>query len=355
MRHRTLSLASAVVAILALTSSAFAQAVITETTTGTIPGPAVFDITGRTDQIFGFSQTPGVPPVAPGTFQPKVQATDPTTAASGIPMVSYVSDLDAWMATNFGWRSSTPVTFLLFPDSQSLLSAYGTITGTPATPEQTSTILSRPAFLLNSATNGFDGVNPGEAVILVNMDTDAAMQTYGNLQSQFNVETSTPGSVLPPVSPTVQNATQLIQESMARNYALLMENQISGNTNSTMLKDGLADTIAFRIVPGTPEQAGRPMAVATAQATSIIPVPDVGTLDQNWSSFISTPGITFDVARGLAVLSAESLLSRVSPTTAMEIMRSEANGRPLDVALAFFGGPSLPSLNSATESLIPIP
>ncbi len=329
MRRRILSLVLAAMALLALASSAFAQVTVQIT---------------RADQIIGFAETQGIPAVAEGTFVPRVLAADPVSGSLGTLISPYVTDLDAWFATNFGFRPSTPTTFLLFSNGEDLVAAANSL-GSPA---GTGLILGTPSHLMQATESGF-GIQPGEWVILVNLDIQAATETSADLTSRFASEIG----FLPIPLPTEMDGMRLIQWSMAREYAMLMEMLVAGTAGPEFFREGLADAISFRIVPGTPTESGRAEAVAQFQLTN--PLPTVSDLEQNWD-FITRPGgLIFDVARGIAFLSTNTVFNQVGGASALNVLQRVAAGENFESALQSVSGFSLFDLNSAFQSLIPTP
>ncbi len=330
MRHRILSLVLAGLAILALASSAFAQV-------------------GRMDQIIGFAQTPGIPSVASGTFVPQVQATDDVSATAGTLLVPYVDDLQAWVASNLGWRSSRPVTFLLFSNTDSLINTVQALRGSPLSPDERNLVLSQPSFLVE-ATNSADGVQAGNPAILVNTDLNAATQTAMDLAGAFNLQVG----LVPPPPATQDDGMRLIQQSMARNYATLMELDTSGTAGPSFYREGLADAVAFRVVPGTPQESGQPETVSSVLATTGT-LPTLANLEQNWNSFVIPGGTSFDTAHGIAFLSTNTVFDKVGGAGALSILRDTAAGQNFDTALQLVSGFSLDQLNTAYQPLIPAP
>jgi hypothetical protein len=352
MRHRALSLALAGMMILSTAVGAFAQTV----TTGTTSVLAPTDI--RPDTINGFAQTQGVPSVASGTFQPQVVATDAVTAAQGTTLAPYITDLDAFFASRFGWRPSKPVTVFLYPDTQSLTTALGGFQGNA--PGVAATAPDQPAtFMVASQSNGTT-VNPGDYVILVNTDVDAAAQQFNALAGQFGSLTNQP-SLVPNINAGVttdvanqNNGTKYIEESIARQYASMMIQDTSGASAPQWLQQGLADAIAFSIVPGIPSEAGRTMIVGQQQAANV-PLPTLSQLGQDFTALTSPGGTSQETALGISFLGAQSLLSTVSGPQIVSILRGVGSGQSLDAQLQSTAGFNLDQLNSNIQSLIPIP
>lgn len=353
MRHRGLSLALAGLMILSTTAGAFAQVVIPGQTTLLAPT----DI--RPDQINGFAQTQGVPPVASGTFQPQVVATDPITASQGSTLAPYIQDMDAFLASRFGWRPSKPVTVFLYPDAQSLTTAQagfqGTAFGDVTPPSQPAT------FIVASQPNG-TSVAPGDYVILVNTDANAAADQFNALAAQFGSLTNQPGLV-PNISTSTgastdianqNNATKYIEESIARRYADMMIQDLSGTNAPQWVQQGLADAIAFSIVPGIPSEAGRPLVAAQQQAANQ-PVPTLNQLEQNFTAFTSPGGASLETALGISFLGGQSLLNTVTGPQVASILSGVGAGQSFDSQLQSTAGFNLDQLNTSAQSLIPIP
>lgn len=328
MRRRILSLVLAGLAILALSGSVFAQ------------------VMARTDQIVGFAETVGVPPVAEGTFVAQVQPTDVISASMGTVLAPYVTDLDAWFAQNFGWRSSMPVTFLLFSNGEDLVNAAQTFAGGPL---DRNLVLSRPSFLIQ-ATQSAMNVQAGNWAILVNTDVNAATERSADLVNTFAAEIG----ILPVPFPGPEEGMRLIQWSMARDYANLMEIDLTGTAGPAFFREGFADAIAFRLVSGTPQEAGRPEVVADVLVTTGT-LPTLTDLEQNWESFVSVGGETFDVARGIAFLSTNTVFNNVGGANTLNILQRTAAGESFESALQSVTGFSLFDLNVAYQSLIPLP
>lgn len=331
MRPRTLSLVLAGLAILVFAGSAFAQVV-------------------RTDAIVGFSGVEGVPSVAEGTFSPTVAASDATSADIGTGLAPYVADLDAWFATNFGWRSSRPVTFVLFSNGEDMVNAVGTLRGSALSPDERNQVLSRPSFLMQATQSGLD-IQAGDWAILVNTDIDAATQLAQDLNSRFLVE----ASILPVLQTSFgpEDGMRQIQWSMARDLAALMEMDVAGTAGPFFYRAGLADAAAFRVVPGTPQESGQPRVVTDFLVTNTLP--SLSDIEQNWISLVSTGGESFDLARGVAFLSTNTVLNQVGGVSALNILRATASGEEFESALQSATGLSLFDLNTAYQSLIPQP
>ncbi len=326
MRRRVLSVVLAVMAVLAFAGIASAQIV-------------------RTDTIIGFAQTQAVPAVAEGTFVPRVQPTDTISASMGEPIASYVTDLDAWFAVNFGFRPSTPVTFLLFSNGEDTATAATNLAGGAV---DRNLVLSRPSFLVQ-ATQPASGIQTGEWAILVNLDMDAAAQTFTDLLTNFHAQV---GFAPPPAIATPEQAMLLVQQSMARDYATLMEMQLTGNAGPIFYREGLADAISFRIVPGSPEEFGRALSVAEFQLTGN-PLPTLSSLEQTWETIISPGGQIFDVSRGIAFLSVNTVFNQAGGPAALNVLQQTAAGQDFNTALQSITGFSLDQLNLSYQSLIP--
>ena len=331
MRHRVLSFVLVAVTLLALTGSVFAQ--------GT-----------RVDQIVGFAQTPGVPAVASGTFQPTVMATDLPTQQMAAVLSPYVTDMDAWFAMNFGWRSSKPVTFVLFSNGQNEINALQSMVG-PGQVVNTNLVLSRPSFPLLIGNSAF-GIPIGEWAILVNTSLDTATQQAGQLNSLFYTENGVFPIPMSSILESQDEGMRLMQESMAADYAGLMEVDTAGNAGPTWYRLGLANTIAFQIVPGTPMQGGQPMTVATYQHVNNT-LPPLTDLEQNWNGIIGLGGQIVDVAHGIAYLSTSFVVGQAGGMNALDVLKSTASGQDFNTALQSITGFSLPMLNLQYQSLIP--
>ncbi len=369
MRHRALSLALAGLVILATAASAFAQAVI--------PTPfntAGVAANGRVDILVGYSQSQVVPPVAPGTFVPQVTAIDMTAAPMGTTIVPYVQDLDAYFATSFGWRSSKPVTVLLYSNSSNLQAGLQSFTGGTINANQQNLALSEPAALI-PVTNG-DGLVPtGGWAILVNTDIDAAAQQYANLAGQVNsinaslVPGGTGGGISSAqvVSPSsfntgvlsqdqiFSNGMAMIQESLARQYANLMMTDLGGINVPVWFRQGLGDSLAFTIVPGIPLEPGLSMAVARSQSnTGMLP-----TLTQinagGFPALLSTGGTSGAIGEGVSFLATQSLLNNTSGTQIANLLKGIGSGQSFQTALLSSTGFNLDTLNNRYQSLIPLP
>ncbi len=352
MRHRALSLALAGVMILSTAAGAFAQTVTTGTTGILAPTSA------RPDTINGFATGVGVPAVASGTFQPTVVATDPIAASQGTTLSPYISDLDAFFASRFGWRPSKPVTVFLYSNTQALNNALagfqGSTTGIPTvTPSEPAT------FLIASQSNGTN-VTPGDYVILVNTDVDAAAQQFNAMAGQFASLTNQP-SLVPSVAggattdvANQNNGTKLMEESIARAYATMMVQDTSGTSAPQWFQQGLEDAIAFGIVPGIPAEAGQTM-VAGQQVSSGQVIPTLSQLEQNFAAFTSPGGTSQATALGLSFLGAQSLLNTISGPQVISILRGVGSGQSFDSQLQATAGFNLNQLNSNIQSLIPIP
>ncbi len=355
MKYRVLSVAMAGLVILATAASAFAQAITIPSTPTSL----------RPDVISDFRLLPGIPPVAEGTFSINVTATDPFSGTQAITLSPYIQDMEAFFASNFGWRSSKPVSVLLFPDSQSLLSSLGSLRGTPITsPQESSLILSQPAFL-QFVTTG-NGVVPDNSwVILVNTDQNAAAQTFDALSNQFfsiNNSIISPGSLIPGGNPNTTTVTgditgaamTMIEESIARQYANLMINDLAGIAGPQWFREGLADSIAFSIVPGIPQQSGEAEAVANSQVTGF-PIPTLSQLDTTFAPLVSTGGQSAAVAQGISFLGARSLLNTIGGQNLPSFLRGLASGTSFASQVQSSAGFSLEQLNANTQSLIPVP
>lgn len=354
MRHRALSLALAGMMILSTAAGALAQAVVTgQAGTTSLLAPTSI----RPDQINGFAQTQGVPAVASGTFQPQVIATDPIAATQAIALAPYITDLDAFFASQFGWRPSKQATVFLYPDTQSLTNALAGFQGTtPAsvvTPNQ-------PATLTIASQSNGTGVTPGDYVILVNTDTNAAAQQFNALAGNFASLTNQP-SLIPgantdvPTDVTDQNnGIRYIEESIARRYGEMMIQDLSGANAPQWLREGLADAIAFSIVPGIPSESGRALLLGQEQAANV-PLPTLSQLGQNFASFTSPGGTSLETALGVSFLGARSLLNSIGGPQVVNILRGVGSGQSFDSQLQSTAGFDLNQLNATVQSLIPIP
>ncbi len=356
MKHRVLSLALAGLVILATVASAFAQVAVTSN--------------GRVDQIVGLSQTEAVPAVASGTFVPQVVAVDFTAASAGTALVPYVQDLDAFFATRFGWRPSKPTTVLLYSTSSNLAGGLQSFTGGTLTASQQAQALSEPAALI-MVTQG-DGVVPTNSfAILVNTDADAASQQFAILSGQINainaslVPGATSGSVSSSSSSVntgelsqsqmFNNAMLLIQESLAKQYANLMMTDLGGNNVPGWLRQGLSDSLAFGIVPGTPLESGLAESVARSQS-NIGRLPTLSEINAGgFPTLLSTGGTSAAVGEGVSFLSARSLLDSVSGTQITSLLSGLGAGQNFEAQLQSSTGFNLNSLNTQYQSLIPLP
>ncbi len=366
MRHRVLSLAMAGALILATAASAFAQVAVT--TPFNTAGVAA---NGRVDQLVGFAQSQGVPSVASGTFIPQVRATDPQSADIGTTLVPYVQDLDAYFASHFGWRSSKPVTVLLYSSSDLMRNGLLSLTGGSLTANQQNQALSEPAALI-MVTQGQSGVvNAGSWAILVNTDIDMAAQQFANVAGEMNAINMSlvPGGassslLINPVTfntadlsqaQMFSNAMVMIQESIARQYSDLMITDLGGNNVPFWLRQGLENAIAFSIVPGTPMEMGWSEAVARTQSNTGI-LPTLGQLNTGgFESMLASGGSTAVVAQGVSFLSARSLVNTTSGPQLTSFLRGLGSGQNLDAQLSTSFGFNLNALNTQFQSLIPIP
>jgi hypothetical protein len=352
MRHRVLSLALTGLVVLATAATAFAQvAIITPTAAN-----------GRVDQIVGFAQTPGVPPVAPGTFVPQVTATDPTSAAMGTALVPYVQDLDAYFATRFGWRPSQPVTVVLYPDSTSLSSGLQGFTGGTLSADQLSQATSQPAALI-MATQAIGQVPANSWVIAVNTNIDQAAQQFINSASQIGsvnaslvpTGTSTSFSISPDVvSNTGNNGMAMIQESLAYQYANVMMNDLAGANGPLWFRQGLPNSIAFAIVPGVPADSGLAETVARYQNVNNT-LPTLGQIQDGWNTFLSAGGTSANLAQGIAFLSVRTLTNTLSGPKLVDFLKGLGAGQSFNSLLQSSTGFNLDTLNSQYQSLIPMP
>jgi len=350
MRHRVLSLAMAGLVILATAVSAFAQvAVITPTALG------------RVDQIVNFASTNGVPPLQSGTFQPQIRATDTISAGQGAQMVSYVQDLDAYFANRFGWRSSKPVSVQFYSSSSNLINDAQSLMGGTLSTDQSNIATSEPAFLF-MATQG-NGVVPANSwVIAVNTDPSIAAQQFMNVAGSITsinaglvpsgtqVNTSLTPEV---VNNTTNNATAMIQESIAKQYTNLMMSDLGGNNVPQWFRDGLSNSIAFSIVPGFPTESGWAETVARSQSNNMS-VPAVSQLGQSFPTLLGAGGSSAAIAEGISFLGARSLLDTLGGTNMTSFLKGLGSGTSFDSELSNFGT-SFSQLNSQTQSLIPIP
>lgn len=338
MRHRIFSLVVVGVLLLAMAATASAQVATT----------------GRVDQITGFAQMQGVPAVASGTFMPQIQAIDATAASQGTVLVPYLQDLDAYFASHFGWRSSRPVSILLYSNTNDLTN--GVLGFSPTmTPDQAIVIQSRPAFffMVNQTNPAFPGISVGSYVIAVNTDVDAAALQFNALANAFNSSVGT-GHLVPTSSSaqgqnTSMNGMLMIEGSIARQYALLMEADLSSNTTAlpTWFQAGLADAISYSIVPGLPQESGRSLAVAHFQQSTGGTLP---TLDQLTTG---VSGVPFDVIRGIGFLGAENILTKLGPAGIVTLLQRVGSGQAFDFELQQIGGFNVSAANTQYKSLIP--
>ncbi|MCL4369977.1 MAG: hypothetical protein M1380_03595 [Chloroflexi bacterium] len=355
MKHRVLSLALAGLVILATVASAFAQVAVTSN--------------GRVDQIVGLSQTEAVPAVASGTFVPQVKAVDFTSASMGTTLVPYVQDLDAYFATRFGWRPSKPATVLLYSTSSNLAGGLQSFTGGTLSASQQARALSEPAALV-MVTQG-DGLVPTNSfAILVNTDTDAASQQFAILSGQINAINASlvPGATSSSVgssssvntgelsqSQMFNNAMLLIQESLAKQYANLMMTDLGGNNVPGWLRQGVSDSLAFGIVPGTPLESGLAESVARSQS-NVGMLPTLSQINAGgFPTLLSTGGTSAAVGEGVSFLSARSLLDSVSGTQITSLLSGLGAGQNFESQLQSSTGFNLNSLNTQYQSLIPLP
>lgn len=366
MRHRVLSLAVAGALILATAASAFAQVAVT-----TPFNTAGVSSNGRVDLLVGFSQSQGVPSVASGTFAVQVRATDPQSADIGTTLVPYVQDLDAYFASHFGWRSSKPVTVLLYSSSANLNSGLMSLTGGTLTVAQQNQAMSEPAALV-MVTQGQSGVVPSDSwAILVNTDIDMAAQQFATVAGQMNsinnslVPTgSTSGPVINPITfdtsaisqqQMFNNAMLMIQESIAKQYSDLMITDLGGNNVPLWLRQGLGNAIAFSIVPGTPMEMGWSEAVARTQNTTSM-LPTLGQISSGgFESMLAVGGSSEAVAQGIVFLTGRSLINTVSGPQLADFLRGLGSGQNLNTQLSTSFGFDLNALNSQFQSIIPLP
>ncbi len=359
MRHRVLSLATAGLLILSTAVTAFAQVAVTSPF---LPAGQTVTTT-RVDQIIGFADFVGVPPVASGTFQPQVQATDPIAAGLGADLIPYVRDLDAFFASRFGWRPSRPTFVLLFPNADALSTALSGFRGGAAVlPEE----LSRPA-IFTPVSQGSGTVPSNSYAILVNMDQDVAAQTFNQLAEQFAFLTSPanliPGAttVISPIGAPVgeasnasRNAMLEIQESLAKQYGEMMVRDLAGTNSPLWFQEGLTDSIAFSIVPGAPEESGQAMAAAQFQAIGNT-LPTLSQLGVTFPTLVGGGGLQGAATQGISFLGARSLLNAVPGTQIADLLRGVGAGQPFQTQLQSSTGFNLDQLNTQAQSLIPIP
>jgi hypothetical protein len=329
MRRRVLSLVLAAMALLAVAGSASAQMI-------------------RVDQIQGFQQMMPETPVASGTFMPQVRATDEVTASLGTVVAPYITDLDAWFASSFQWRPSTPTHFLLVADEQQLVNTVESFRGMALTSEERNTVLSRPTHLMQ-ATMPSMGVEAGHWVILVNLDENAALFTAQGLQGRFAVQVGMP---VTPFPTETQEGWRLIQWSIARDYANLMVMETAGMGGPQFYREGFVDTVAFRLVPGTPLESGTASLVANYRFNNN-ELPTLMTLESNWEGFISSASVNFDLARGISFLSVNNVFNEVGPMRSLEVLMRTSRGESYTRVLEDVSGFSLDGLNQSYTSLIP--
>jgi len=369
MVHRALSLALAGALVLAMAASAFAQVAVT-----TPFNTAGVSANGRVDILVGFTESQVVPPVESGTFQPLVRAIDMTAAPMGTALVPYVQDLDSYFATRFGWRPSKPVTVLLYSNSANLQNGLQSLSGGSISANQQSLAMSEPAALI-MVTEGQSGIVPPNSwAILVNTDIDAAAQQFASLAGQVNtIDASLVPGVLsggtssPVINPNsfdtgilsqdqiFNNGMAMIQESLARQYANVMMNDLGGSNVPTWFRQGMADSLAFTIVPGIPLETGLAVAVARSQSNTGA-LPTLSQLNSGgFPALLSTGGTAGAIGEGVSFLSTQSLLNSVSGAQIVDLLKGLGAGQSLDAQLQSSTGFSLTSLNNQYQSLIPIP
>lgn len=339
MRMRVSSIGLAAVALLIFSATTFAAT-----------PPA-----GVVNPVWSYGQT--APPVAAGTFAPRVMAVDAPSAGLGTQITPFIADLDAWLATSFGWRSAQEVTVVITANDIDMLSVVGSLRGSPVMASERGMILSRPAFLMQAQQGGIGMVTTMAGttsalptsgwVIVLNLDTTATRNDLIFLTSGMNpAKNWKPSSAV-----TTQDTWSFIYESTARQYILMMEQQVGGTAVPSWLREGMADALAFRFVPGTPMEFARPR-VASSYRTMATPLPSLAALsnEMTWNQWM---GSYYDVGRAVAAVASSTLLDRVGPSGVVKILTSLKGGQGLEAAMMGAGAPSLADLTVAYQARIP--
>lgn len=333
MKRRALpllvSLALAVVAVLAISGSALAA---------------------PNYPIAGSSQTLNVP-VAPGTFQPTIFASDPVAAQWGITYAPFVMDLDDWMAFQFGWRCSKPFTVALFSNSDDLVGAAQSIRGSLFTPGELAAVRSQSTYLI-AANQPVAALNaPAGWLLLVNVDLNSAKNNLLALEGLYASVNSKTTVQLPFGT---SDGITYVENSIARLFTELMMLDTIGNSGPAWLREGLADVVAFRTVPGTQPDWNRPYMLADALQQNY-PVPSLRDLTANWAGWAGAGGKKAEVSMGVADKSVGGLCDMAGYGKTLGILKRAAAGEDLDSVLGAVTGMNMDQLYASWQASLPKP
>lgn len=301
------------IAVMAIAATSFAQ--VTPPAGQTAPGDAMMA---------------PAPPVAPGTFMATVMAADPGAATQMGWVSTFVQNLDANIATQFGWRPSQPTTFILFSNSQDMLNALNQTRATPLTNEERMILQNSPSFVVNMVPNlgGVSDVSATGWAILVNLDTNARTNTG------VGVADPTPNAT------GTANWMNWVNAGIARAYANVMVIDVGGPTIPMWFQQGVADAISFTTVPGTSNEMAARAALASARSTNSAP-----SLTQMQNDFATVNAQSPGAVQAISFISVQSLLNKVGGMQVAAMLTMMKSGQSIDRALEALGGTSLEQLN----------
>lgn len=293
-------------------------------------------------------------PVAAGTNQPKVILGDAAAGDWGLTYAPFVADLDDWVAQNFGWRSSKPVTFVLFSNVDSETGAIQAARGTPFTTNEMNVVRSQGAYLMGTTAPYLDA--PAGWVIFVNTDIFAARQRFDIIQGTYqDLDLSASRVRNNRLKLTGSSGAQrvgLIQYEMARSYAEAMVLETGGGRAPDWLEEGLADLLASRVMPGTLYDENRPMLISE-NMNNTGAVPTVTQLNADWPAWAGAGGLKFELSRGVAFLAVATIADRVGPGGVLNIIKRVGGGEDVNAVLMSAANLNVNQLNVLYQSKVP--
>jgi hypothetical protein len=293
MRQRLLTPVVAMVAVLAITTIAFAQ---------TAP-PVVVQVAGN-----------------PPQFSPVVLANDAFSASqSSAWITSFVATMDAQFISQWGFRPTQPVTVYLYDGGDNMAIALATLTNTDLTVPQLQAVASGSlSYLVKDSRSGGFG-------ILVNLAPGVNTSTWRDA----------------------------IMATIYHDYAMVMETDMADNAGPNWYRQGLVWLIAYGYAPGDPSLSARVFAAAVANEQNTLPTLPNLNLDPMFANPIpEVEDSTRAAAIGFSYL-ALNLMSPLGGSQLMSVLVATQRGEDFDSALQRQTGFTVQSIDQQTRLRMP--